>query len=107
MPMTDQEVDELKKQYADLMQGVMTQRNAAMDEQVNLGAIIRATSRERDALKQQVATLTEQIAKMTAPADPPQPPAPSVDPSLLNGASPAAIAAATGVPSDGAVQPAA
>lgn len=67
MPMTDKEVDDLKQQYQDLMQGLMAQRNGAMDEQANLGAIIRATNRERDALKKEVEQLKDQLAKLMAP----------------------------------------
>jgi len=102
MPMTDQEAAEFKQQMNDLLQGAMQQRNAAMDEQVNLGAIIRATSRERDALKAQVAQLTEQIAKLTAPA----PVASSLPAGAMDSVSPAALAAATPI-ANGAAQPSA
>lgn len=97
MPMTDQEFEEFRRQQNDLLQGVMNQRNAAMDEQVNLGAIVRAVGRERDQLKAENAALKEQITKLMTP--PKVELRPTTDPALLNGASPAAI--------DAAVQPAA
>jgi len=102
MPMTDAEATEFKQQFNDLLQGAMAQRNAAMDEQVNLGAVIRATARERDALKAENAQLKEQIAKMTAPA----PAASSLPAGAMDSASPAALAAAAPI-ANGAAQPSA
>lgn len=93
MPMNDQEVAELKQQYNDLLQGSMAQRNAAMDEQVNLGAIIRAITRERDTLKTENAQLKETVAKLMAtqlPSEAAPAALAAAAPALANGAAAAA-----------------